>query len=128
MSATLIALILQIIGGIAGGNAAGVAMEKVNLGPLLTAIAGALGGVAGGQIFTALLPDTAGVVTGHVGLAAIVGHRFFGGVGGAIITAIAVRSGTRWPRVDGAKASTESRQRPLQDRPRCAVLASARMY
>jgi hypothetical protein len=89
MSATLVTLILQIIGGIAGGNAAGVAMEKVNLGPLLTAVAGALGGVAGGQIFMALLPETAGVITGHVGLVSIVGHLFAGGVGGAIITAIA---------------------------------------
>ena len=79
MSATLVTLILQIIGGIAGGNAVGVAMEKVNLGPLLTTVAGALGGVAGGQIFTALLPETAGVITGHVGLVSIVGHLFAGG-------------------------------------------------
>jgi len=89
MSATLVTLILQIIGDIAGGNAAGVAMEKVNLGPILTTIAGALGGVTGGQIFTALLPETAGVITGHVGLVSIVGHLFAGGIGGAIITAIA---------------------------------------
>jgi hypothetical protein len=36
-----------------------------------------------------LLPETAGVITGHIGLASIVGHLFAGGVGGAIITAIA---------------------------------------
>lgn len=89
MSATLVTLVLQIIGGVAGGNAAGVAMEKINLGPILTTVAGALGGVVGGQIFTVLFPETAGVITGNVGLVSIVGHLFAGGIGGAIITAIA---------------------------------------
>jgi hypothetical protein len=125
MSATLVTLILQIIGGIAGGNAAGVAMEKVNLGPLLTTIAGALGGVAGGQIFTALLPDTAGVITGHIGLVSIVGHLFAGGIGGAIITAIAGQIRNAMAKSWRAPGAGGGKPAPLQDRHRRGVLASA---
>ena len=45
MSATIINLIIQIIAGAIGGNAAGATMEKANLGTAGNTIAGALGGV-----------------------------------------------------------------------------------
>ena len=59
MSATLINLIIQLIAGAVGGNAAGAAMKNVNLGTLGNTIAGAIGGAGGGTLLTALLPMTA---------------------------------------------------------------------
>jgi hypothetical protein len=46
MSAAIVNLIIQIIAGVAGGNGVGVAIEKINLSPAVTTIAGALGGIA----------------------------------------------------------------------------------
>jgi uncharacterized membrane protein YeaQ/YmgE (transglycosylase-associated protein family) len=47
MSATLINLIIQLIAGAVGGNAAGGAIKNVDLGTLGNTIAGALGGAGG---------------------------------------------------------------------------------
>ena len=60
MSATIINLIIQIIAGAIGGNAAGAGMEKANSGTAGNTIAGALGGLGGGQILSALIPALAG--------------------------------------------------------------------
>ena len=48
-------------------------------------IAGALGGVGGGQILTALLPMLAGTAD-NVDIGAIIGQAVGGGVAGAIVT------------------------------------------
>jgi uncharacterized membrane protein YeaQ/YmgE (transglycosylase-associated protein family) len=56
MSATLINLIIQLIAGAVGGNAAGAAVKNVDLGTLGNTIAGAIGGAGGGTLLTALLP------------------------------------------------------------------------
>jgi len=50
MSATIINLIIQLIAGAIGGNAVGAASKDVNLGTLGNTIAGAVGGVGGGQL------------------------------------------------------------------------------
>ena len=50
MSATIINLIIQIIAGAVGGNAVGAASKDINLGTLGNTIAGAVGGVGGGQL------------------------------------------------------------------------------
>src|SRR5262249_48096679 len=55
MSATLIKLIIQLIAGAVGGNAAGAAIKNVDLGAFGNTIAGALGGAGGGTLVTALL-------------------------------------------------------------------------
>jgi len=88
MPAAIIGLILEIVAGIAAGNAVGAAFEKVNLGPAVTSLTGAFGGFVLGQIFSLLMPDTAGI-TGDLGAVAIIGHLVTGGVGGAIATIIA---------------------------------------
>jgi hypothetical protein len=62
--------------------------EKVNLGPAVTSLAGAFGGFVLGQIFSLLMPETAGM-TGGLGAVAIIGHLVAGGGGGAIATVIA---------------------------------------
>ena len=74
MSATIINLIIQIIAGAIGGNAAGAGMEKANLGTAGNTIAGALGGLGGGQILGALIPALAGSAGGGVDLASIAGQ------------------------------------------------------
>jgi uncharacterized membrane protein YeaQ/YmgE (transglycosylase-associated protein family) len=56
MSATIINLIVQLIAGALGGNAAGATMKNLDLGTLGNTIAGAIGGAGGGTLFTALLP------------------------------------------------------------------------
>ena len=56
MSGPLINLIIQIVAGAIGGNAAGAALKDLNLGTRGNTIAGAIGGVAGGQILSALNP------------------------------------------------------------------------
>ena len=49
MSATIINLIIQIIAGAIGGNAAGAGIEKANLGTAGNTIAGALGVLVAGS-------------------------------------------------------------------------------
>ena len=51
----IINLIIQLIAGVAGGNAVGAALKDYNLGGLGNTIAGAIGGVGGGQILQALI-------------------------------------------------------------------------
>jgi len=87
MSATLINLIIQLIAGAVGGNAAGATMKNLDLGALGNTIAGAVGGAGGGTLLTALLPILQGVA-GSVDIGQLVGQAVGGGVSGAILTAI----------------------------------------
>ena len=86
MSATIINLIIQIVAGAIGGTAAGSRMENVNLGGAGNAIAGALGGIGGGQILGMLIPALSGAEGLDIG--AIVGQLAGGGIGGAILTIV----------------------------------------
>jgi uncharacterized membrane protein YeaQ/YmgE (transglycosylase-associated protein family) len=60
MSGTLINLIIQIVAGALGGNAAGAVSKDMSLGTAGNTIAGAIGGGVGGQILTALVPMLSG--------------------------------------------------------------------
>ena len=84
----LINLIIQIIAGALGGNAAGASMKNLDLGTLGNTIAGALGGAGGGTLLTALLPLLQGTA-GNVDIGALLGQAVGGGVAGAVVTAIA---------------------------------------
>ena len=88
MSSTLVNLIIQLIAGAIGGNAAGATMKNLDLGALGNTIAGALGGAGGGTLLTALLPMLQGAAGGDVDIAALAGQAVGGGVAGAIVTAI----------------------------------------
>ena len=66
---TIVNLIIQLIAGVVGGNAAGAALKDYNLGNLGNTIAGAIGGVGGGQLLQAIIPAIASASTG-VGWAA----------------------------------------------------------
>ena len=94
MSATVINLIVQLIAGVLGGNAAGATMKNLDLGTLGNSIAGAIGGAGGGTLLTALLPMLQGAA-GDVDIGTLVGQAAGGGVAGAVLTAIvgAIKNG-----------------------------------
>ena len=73
MSATLINLIIQLVFGAIGGNAAASAAKDYDLGKLGNTIAGAIGGVGGGQILQALIPMLAGTAGGGADIAVMAG-------------------------------------------------------
>jgi uncharacterized membrane protein YeaQ/YmgE (transglycosylase-associated protein family) len=89
MSDTLVNLIIQLVAGIIGGNAAGASLKDYNLGTLGNTIAGAIGGAGGGQILQALIPALAGATGGGLDVGSIVGQLVGGGASGAILTVIA---------------------------------------
>lgn len=83
----IISLVIQIISGVVGGNAAG--MNKQGMGPLLNSILGGVGGVVLGQILSHFTGDPALAEAGASGtldLAAIISSIVGGGAGGAILT------------------------------------------
>jgi sugar (pentulose or hexulose) kinase len=65
MSATIINLIVQIIAWVIGGNAVGAGMKEASLGTAGNAIAGALGGLGGGQLLAAVIPPIATGIAGR---------------------------------------------------------------
>lgn len=86
MSAIIINLIIQIVSGAAGGNAAGGALKTFNLGTVGNTIVGAIGGGLGGQLLQAVIPMLA---SGNMDVESMIGQVVGGGVAGAILTAIA---------------------------------------
>jgi hypothetical protein len=85
MSGTIVTLIIQIIAGAVGGNAAGAAMKDFNLGTVGNTIAGAIGGGGGGLVLAHLIPALA---SGNMDIGSIVGQVVGGGAAGAILTGI----------------------------------------
>ena len=61
MSGTIINLIIQLVAGVIGGNAAGSALENASLGGAGNSVAGGIVGIGGGQLLQALIPARAGV-------------------------------------------------------------------
>ncbi len=76
---SLLPIIIQLISGAAGGNAAGVLLKNLSLGTAGNSIAGIVGGGIGGQLLSFI---------GAGGLDGIVGSLASGGVGGAVVMAI----------------------------------------
>jgi uncharacterized membrane protein YeaQ/YmgE (transglycosylase-associated protein family) len=73
------ALIIQLISGAVGGNAAGALFKNLSLGTIGNSIAGVAGGGIGGQILSAVLPSLAG---------GMVGQAAGGGIGGLVLMAV----------------------------------------
>src|SRR5262245_43000439 len=88
MSGTLVNLLIQVVAGIVGGNAAGASLKDYDLGALGNTIAGAIGGAGGGQILQALIPALAGAAGGGLDAGSIIGQLVGGGASGAILTLI----------------------------------------
>jgi hypothetical protein len=82
-------IVSELVAGGVGGNIAGAALKKFDLGPIGNTVAGVLGGAAGGQILSMLIPAaTAAPAAGAGGMAGIISSVAGGGVGGAILMAI----------------------------------------
>lgn len=77
-------LLIQLISGIAGGNAAGSVLKEKSLGVLGNSLAGLVGGGLGGQILQALLGIGA-TGGGGLDLASIITQIAGGGVGGGVV-------------------------------------------
>ena len=69
------ALIIQLISGAVGGNAAGLLNKAKSLGPLLNTILGAVGGAGGGALLGGPLAGMMGgnAMAGNVTASAVVG-------------------------------------------------------
>jgi uncharacterized membrane protein YeaQ/YmgE (transglycosylase-associated protein family) len=79
----VVALIIWLIAGVAGGNAAGELLKgDYDLGPG-NSVAGAIGGIVGAQILQTLVP-----AFGGIGFAPIIGQVIAAVVSGAVLTII----------------------------------------
>lgn len=81
-------LVIQLISGAVGGNAAGAFLKNLSLGTLGNSLAGIIGGGLGGQILNAALGVPAGAALDLHSVQAIVSQIAGGGVGGAVLMAI----------------------------------------
>jgi len=87
----IIHLIVSILSGAVGGNAAGAVMKDKSLGTLGNSLAGIFGGGIGGFILSALglFAGAGGAgADGNFDIAAILANVASGGVGGAVLLAI----------------------------------------
>lgn len=85
-------LILQLVAGLIGGNAAGAALKNGSLGPVVNSVIGLIGGLGGGQLLAALGLGGAGDAAAAVSsldIGTIVQSLLGGGVGGGALVAIA---------------------------------------
>ena len=82
-----VGLIIQLVSGAVGGNAAGALMKKFSLGTTGNSIVGILGGGLGGQLLGALGVGAADP-SGGAGVGSIVSSILGGGVGGGVLMAI----------------------------------------
>ena len=81
--ATIINIIIALIAGAVGGNAIGAELKNYDLSIIGNTIAGAIGGLGGGQALPAiaLLAGAANVDAGS-----LIWQVIGGGIGGAIVT------------------------------------------
>jgi uncharacterized membrane protein YeaQ/YmgE (transglycosylase-associated protein family) len=82
-------LIIQVISGALGGNAASSVTKDTGLGTLGNTIAGALGGGVGGQILNSLLGLGGAAAASGLDIGTIVSAFLTGGVSGGL-TALVV--------------------------------------
>ena len=81
----LLPVLIQLISGAVGGNAAGSLMKDKSLGTIGNSIAGIIGGGLGGQLLGLL---GLGTETGGTDIGSIIGSLAGGGVGGGVLMAI----------------------------------------
>ena len=81
----LLPLVIQLVSGAVGGNAAGSLMKKLSLGTLWNSVLGIIGGGLGGQLMGILGLGIGGNATDLNG---IIGNVIGGGVGGGALMGI----------------------------------------
>ena len=89
----IVGLIIQLVAGAIGGNVAGKANGKFDLGGAGNSIVGAVGGLVLGQIVQrvtggAVTADQAAAATQGLDIAGILSRLIGGGAGGAVLSAI----------------------------------------
>jgi len=89
----IVSLIIQLVSGAVGGNVAGRANSKFNMGGAGNSIVGAIGGLVLGQIIQrltggAITADQAAAATQGLDIAGIITSLIGGGAGGAVLSAI----------------------------------------
>jgi uncharacterized membrane protein YeaQ/YmgE (transglycosylase-associated protein family) len=90
---SLLPIIIQLVAGAIGGNAAGKAMPEKSLGTLGNTIAGVIGGFGGGQLLNILLgsgamPADAAAAASSMDIGAIIQDIAGGGIGGAVLMVV----------------------------------------
>ena len=83
---TILPLIIQLIGGAAGGNGIGALLKQPQLSIAAKTIAGIIGGVSAGQL-AGLLPALQSLL-GDGGAAALAGNAGASAIGGGLLTLI----------------------------------------
>jgi hypothetical protein len=83
-------LIIQIIAGLLGGNAAGAGAKNLSLGTAGNSVVGGVGGLLGG-LLTSMMGGAAGagIDFSNLDIGALVQSVAGGGIGGAVLTVIA---------------------------------------
>lgn len=81
----MLPIIIQLIAGALGGNAAGALFKNLSLGTLWNSVAGIIGGGLGGQLLGMLGIAAGG---GDMDLMGILGSVAGGGVGGGVLMAV----------------------------------------
>ena len=81
-------LIIQLISGLVGGNAAGAGLKEKSLWPLGNSLAGLVGGGLGGQILSALLGLGTTSAASGLDIGSLIGQIASGGGSGAILTIV----------------------------------------
>lgn len=89
----IVGLIIQLVAGAVGGNVAGKANTKFDMGGAGNSIVGAIGGVVLGQIVErvtggAITAEQAAAATQGMDIAGIISSLVGGGAGGAILSAV----------------------------------------
>jgi hypothetical protein len=86
----IIPLIIQAISGAAGGGIVGNLVKTAGMALLPKLIAGAVGGIGGGQLLGGALSGMlGGDAAGGMDIGNILGQVVSGGAGGGVLTAIA---------------------------------------
>ena len=83
----ILPLVIQLVSGAVGGNAAGKLMPKSSLGTVGNSIAGIVGGGLGGQLL-GMLGVGDGAAAGNMDISSILTSIAGGGVGGGVLMAI----------------------------------------
>ncbi len=88
----IVSLIIQIVAGAVGGNAAGAAMKQKSLGTAGNSVAGAVGGLILAQVIERLtgapVSADAAAAAASMDIGSLIKELIASGAGGAILTAI----------------------------------------
>jgi hypothetical protein len=84
----VIRMIVQLVAGAIGGHAIAATAKHADLGNTGITIAGAIGGLSGGQILEIFLPALAGAADGGFHFGALVAQIVASVAGGVILTIV----------------------------------------